>query len=284
MHADRYGDAEATAVRALSIGKDSSLLDATLFETALLQPNGPATARYPAGEAGKPDQWDLYELQALASAKDGKYKHAEELFRAAYGAAMRDNLTEKADDILIDQAHAEFEGGMSAAARATLRRVKQQPPSNPDAPILEAELGDSSLAERVLAAHSGLTDSDTLMTYVYGPQARAAIALNQAKPLQAVVELEPVAEYDYAAGFAVVTERAEAYLMAKQPEKAAFEYRKILDHPGVDPVSPLFPLARLGLARSESQMGDVDRSGADVDLPILMTARREYAGLIAARR
>ena len=190
MHADRYGDAESTAMCALSIGKDSSLLEATLFETALLQHNGPTTAAEVAGGESKPGQWDLYDLQALASAKDGRYKHAEELFRVAYGAAMRENLREKADDILIDEAHAEFEGGMSAAARATLQRVRQPPLSGPDAPFLEAELGDTPLAQRVLAAHSSLSDSDTLMTYVYGPQTRAAIALNQAKPLQAITELQ----------------------------------------------------------------------------------------------
>jgi hypothetical protein len=60
----------------------------------------------------------------------------------------------------------------------------------------------------------------------------------------------------------VIAERGEAYLMAKQPEKAAVEYRKILDHPGVDPVSPLFPLAWLGLARAEFQAGHIDQSKA----------------------
>jgi hypothetical protein len=32
--------------------------------------------------------------------------------------------------------------------------------------------------------------------------------------------------------------------------KAATEFQKILDHRGVDPVSPLYPLAHLGLGRA----------------------------------
>jgi len=73
------------------------------------------------------------------------------------------------------------------------------------------------------------------------------------------------------------------------------EYQKILDHPGVDPVSPLFPLALLGKARAESQAGRVAESradyeelfaqwrDADADLPVLQDARREYGLLGAAR-
>jgi tetratricopeptide (TPR) repeat protein len=134
------------------------------------------------------------------------------------------------------------------------------------------------------------------MTYVYGPRIRAQIALHQAKPSQAILELQPVAKYDFAAGFAGIAERGEAYLMASEPEKAAMEYRKIIDHPGVDPVSPLIPLAYLGLARAESQAGLVEQSRAsyeklfeqwkeaDADLPALLIARREYASLRAARR
>ena len=93
----------------------------------------------------------------------------------------------------------------------------------------------------------------------------------------------------------MIAERAKAYLMAGRPENAAIEDRKILDHPGVDPVSPLFPLAWLELARAESQMGHVEQSRADyerlfgiwseadADLPVLLTARKEFANLIAAR-
>jgi tetratricopeptide (TPR) repeat protein len=130
------------------------------------------------------------------------------------------------------------------------------------------------------------------MTYVYQPQTRAATALNQKKPQQAIQGLQPAADYDFAAGFALITERADAYRMAGQPEKAAIEYRKILDHAGVDPVSALFPLAWLGLARAESQMGHIEQSRADyeklfglwsqadADLPLLVAARREYKGII----
>ena len=252
-----------------------------------------AMARELAHDEKKQEKWGLYNLQALAFAKEGKFARAQQLFRAAYDAAMRENLAEKADGILIDEANAEIEGGMTAAARATLHRVRPQTLSSPQTALLEAELGDTAVAERTLSANSASLGSDTLMTYVYEPQTRAAIALNQKKPRQAMEALQEAADYDFAAGFAIITARAEAYTMAVEPEKAAAEYKKILDHAGVDPVSALFPLAWLGLARAESQMGHTEQSRvdyeklfslwsqADADLPAFVAARREYKAIVA---
>jgi len=296
LHADRYADAESTAARAISIGRDSHMLHVTLFETALLQHNRAAMDRQIAQSSGKEGEWEFLDLQALAAARAGELRHAEELFQAAHDSAMREDLPGKANDILIDQASAEFDLGMVPAARSTLRELNQPSSENPQAYFLEAELGAASPPQQDLPIHGRPTDSDTLMTYVYGPLVRAEAGLHQAKPLQSIAELEPSADYEFTAGFAVIDERAKAYQMARQPEKAAIEYRKILDHPGVDPVSPLLPLAWLGLARAESQAGHIEDSKADYnklfdqwsqadpDLPVLLAARREYATLTAPRK
>jgi eukaryotic-like serine/threonine-protein kinase len=296
MHAGRYADAKSTAARAVSIGRDSMPLHATLFETALLENNRAAMDSEIAQSEGKDDQWRFLNLQALVAAKNGSYKHAEELFHAAFNAAMTQQLPQKADDILIDEASASFDCGMTNAARATLHRIRAYNPSDPATELLHAELGDITPAARSIAAHSGPDSSDTLLTYVYGPRLRAQIALDQAKPQQAIAELQTAAPYDFAAGFATIAERGQAYLMANEPEQAATEYQKIVDHPGVDPASPLIPLAYLGLARAESKAGLVEQSRAtyeklfeqwkeaDPDLPVLLIARREYASLGAAHR
>lgn len=295
MHAGRYADAKAVAMRAFSIGKDSNMLHATLFETALLERDQAAMAREIAWSAGKEGEWNLLDLQALAAAKDGRWKRAEELFHAAYNAATGENLVEKANGILIDEAATDYDCGMAADARAVLRRVSLRQTDNPEAAFEQAELGNVSAAELALAAHSDPGGTDTLMTNVDGPLIRAEISLNGVKPLEAIEDLQPALEYDFAGGFATVFERGEAYLKAGEPEKAAIEYRKILDHPGGDPVSPLFPLARLGEARAEAQAGNLAASRADYealfaewkdadpDLPVLLTARREYAELGAAQ-
>ncbi|HEY6401865.1 MAG TPA: hypothetical protein VI479_10680, partial [Blastocatellia bacterium] len=64
--------------------------------------------------------------------------------------------------------------------------------------------------------------------------------------------------------------------------------QKIIEHRGWDTLSPLWPLARLGLARAMALQGDVAKSrqayeyffrlwnDADADLPILIEAKIEY--------
>ena len=87
------------------------------------------------------------------------------------------------------------------------------------------------------------------------------------------------------------TSRGQAYFEPDPDAKPAGEFQKILDHRGVDPLSVLYPLSQLGLARAHVLSGDVPKArksyqdffatwnDADPDLPILVQARQEYAGL-----
>ena len=82
--------------------------------------------------------------------------------------------------------------------------------------------------------------------------------------------------------------RGHAYLKLQQGVEATAEFQKILDHRGYAPLSPLYPLAHLGLARAAAKAGDITRSQkayedflagwkeADPGLPILIEAKREY--------
>ncbi len=69
------------------------------------------------------------------------------------------------------------------------------------------------------------------------------------------------------------------------------EFQKVLDHRGVDPLSILYPLAHLGLARAAVLQGDAAKArkayqdffalwkDADPDIPILQQAKQEYEKL-----
>ena len=70
--------------------------------------------------------------------------------------------------------------------------------------------------------------------------------------------------------------------------EAAAEFKKILDHRGVEPWSPFYNLAHLGLARASILNSDDATArteyqnffaawkDADQDLPILIDAKKEY--------
>ena len=72
---------------------------------------------------------------------------------------------------------------------------------------------------------------------------------------------------------------------------AAAEFEKIRAHPYIEPASPLWPLAHLGLARAAALQGDRVKSrqwyeeffrlwqNADAELPALRAAREEFARL-----
>ncbi len=73
------------------------------------------------------------------------------------------------------------------------------------------------------------------------------------------------------------------------PLEAAAEFRKITEHRGYEILSPLSPLAHLGIARAMALTGNTDASKkayeafltlwqeADANLPIFKEARREAA-------
>jgi predicted Zn-dependent protease len=269
---------------------DSSLIHATLFETALLQQDQSALSREIAWSRGKDVEWEFLDLQALVAAREGRLKHAEELFGAAYDSAQRDGLSETADDILLDQARMEFEFGLPAASRDTLSRLHNHGTTSLELAILRVQLGDTSVAQRYMAEHNPDTHSGTLMEYVYLPRLRAALAIERGKPLEAVAALEPAMPYELA-DYNVLMQRAGAYLQAGRPGMAVHDYLKVLANRGVDPVSILYPLAQLGVARAYAMENNkvVSRSeyekffnsckDADADLPVLKQAHLEFARL-----
>ena len=85
--------------------------------------------------------------------------------------------------------------------------------------------------------------------------------------------------------------RGRAYLAALQFPQAEAEFRKVIDHPTVEPLSANHVLAYLGLARALALEGNTGGScteyqqfftmwkNADSELPVLRLARLEYAKL-----
>ena len=85
--------------------------------------------------------------------------------------------------------------------------------------------------------------------------------------------------------------RGNAFLQARQPDAAAREFQRILDHKGVAGETPVQALAHLGLARARAAAASKDAAktayqdffalwkDADPDLPLLKQAKAEYAKL-----
>ncbi|HUA91515.1 MAG TPA: winged helix-turn-helix domain-containing protein [Terracidiphilus sp.] len=291
--ANQLAEAQTVAAEAQRRGKDSAGLHASLFEIAAANRNANALAQemqWAANNSNGWYGWYFLFLRGEAAAAAGKHKQADDLFRNAWEVAERQRLEEAADHILIYQATVELGFGLPAHSRVTLSHTRNADFHSPDFAIARAQLGDSSLAERFISTSSGDPHPGTIPANVDLPRVRATLAMAKGKPLDAVAALEPARPYEMAS-YTVPNQRAEAWLKAGHPEFAVSEYQKILTNQGVDPLSPLYPMAHLGIARAYSRQNKIAESRseyehffalwkeADTDLPLLAQARAEYARL-----
>ncbi|HEY1743818.1 MAG TPA: winged helix-turn-helix domain-containing protein [Granulicella sp.] len=288
--AGRFDDAKRIGQLARDKDKFAYGLNATLFEIAFSERDQKAITETTAWMASHPDDWYLLTFQASAAASVGRYKDAVKFYNQAYAIAKRENLSESADNILLQQAQAEAAFGWPSEARATLGRLAHPAPDNRDLMLLRAQLGDTTDAQRFLAANEAKSGSATLMAHVYLPQAHAVLAVQHRKPLEAITALETARLYELA-DYTVPIQRAEAYLQAKQAGPAIVEYKKVLANPGVNAISPQYPLTHLGLARAYAMSGDLASAraeyesflsawkDADPNLPVLISTKEELAKL-----
>ena len=161
---------------------------------------------------------------------------------------------------------------------------------------LLARTGDTSRSQKIADDLVRQYPTDTVLNKVFVPLALATSDLQRNQPAQAVAQLEVATPYELgsepgSAGYWVNYIRGEALLKARDGVKAAVEYQKILDHRGIDPPSPLYSLARLGVGRAYALQGDSAKAklayqdffalwkDADPDVPVLKAAKAEYEKL-----
>jgi eukaryotic-like serine/threonine-protein kinase len=153
--------------------------------------------------------------------------------------------------------------------------------------------GDLDQATHLATDLATRLPDDTTVQFEYLPTIRAAVLLRRGEAVKAIEEMKKAGPYELCLGTRLLPNyiRGEAYLAAGQGAAAAGEFQKILDHPGIVANDSIEPLARLGLARSYPQSGDAAKArtayqnffvlwkDADPDLPILISAKSEYAKL-----
>jgi tetratricopeptide (TPR) repeat protein len=192
MRDNRFFDAKAIGALAKQRGKDSVGLHETLFEIAVYEQDSVALsdeAQWATAHSTGWYGWFYPYSEAEAKSMTGNFRQAEALFHTAYEIAKEQRASESADDLLMVEARMELDFGFPALAKSTLQRIENQNPDVPDLAVLYARLGDTSAAQRYLAAYSSRT-GDTQMMHIYLPEVRAALAMKQGKPLDATAALE----------------------------------------------------------------------------------------------
>jgi tetratricopeptide (TPR) repeat protein/predicted Ser/Thr protein kinase len=296
----RFDEATAVFDEALARKIDDLPIHVGLFEIAFVKNDTAMQARQVQWASGqRREEWMLF-TQAQAAASLGKLRVTHEMVRRAGTLLLKGNLKDFASLIGAWEGLAEAEFGNHAAAREKARKALALARGRDAlmvAALALALAGDVAAADTLAADLDRDFPTDTLVKMVWLPATRAAIEMARGNGRKAVELLPPAGSYETGrmtrqfGSLAPVYVRGLAYLRAGSGAQAAAEFRKIVEHRGVTPVSEVHALARYGLARAAALGDDAGAArtayqdffelwkDADPDIPILQRARREYAQL-----
>jgi DNA-binding winged helix-turn-helix (wHTH) protein/tetratricopeptide (TPR) repeat protein len=288
--AGRFADAKRVANAAISEGRDGWGIHSILFQIAYAERD--AAKIKTEGEWGLTQgtvNLSLFNL-GYAAATSGRMRAAMDYFLRARTASLRGGDTDFADSVTRSMARVLIQFGDLGQARAVLKPAAANTNDAGDWAFLHAAVGNFASAQQFVAASSSLTEKNTFHLYYDLPLVRAQLALLAHKPADAIQLLEPARPYQIR-DFNVPSLRAQAETEAGMLDAAAEDYRLILANQGVDPISPLYPLAHLRLARVLAKQMKTDEArqqyraffdawkDADPDLPLFQAAKNEFARL-----
>jgi DNA-binding winged helix-turn-helix (wHTH) protein/predicted Zn-dependent protease len=293
--ATRFADAKAIGRLAVAKGLDGWDIHGLLYEIAFAEGDAAAMAAQVAKEKGRPTETWMLDYEAWGAATAGQLKRSRVLFEKSIETAREQGPDSREDvaNFLEGYIEALSVFGLKQDARK-LADTSTGLEDSEYAPFAFAMAGDFDRAATLATALGNRHPDSMEINDEVIPVARAIIALGQRNPNEAIAALEPSRPYELRDFWAPYL-RGQAYLETNAPDKAAAEFGKILANRGVDGLSPLYPLAYLGLARALHMQGKLDESraayerffsfwkNADGDLPILQDAQREYAQLPSSR-
>ena len=298
-YTNRLDEAKAVAQSAISQKLDAISMHFMLFAIAVIQ--GDQAALQSESSWGKGTPHEVFVTTLLSNYQDsiGKVRLSRETAQRALDLARTYNFTELPTTVLSAQAvHDALHGFTESARRKAAERLRLSsasgPPTGPA--FAFAIIGDSGQSQKLLDELNKELPTDTVFQTCVAPSSRAQNLLHQNKPADAVAALEPGRKYELGwnnayCAYAVIYTRGLAYLQFHDGVKAAAEFQKILANPGISTVSVYLPLAKLQLARAYALQGDTVKArtayqdffaawkDADLDIPILIQAKSDYAKL-----
>ncbi|MBM3804542.1 MAG: hypothetical protein FJW26_19770 [Acidimicrobiia bacterium] len=290
LRLNRFAEARNVITQALQQKLDIPAFHTFLYQIAFINNDSAGVQQQLGWASGKPYEYLAFDWQAGAAASAGQRRRAQELSRRAIDLAALGSSKEVAAQYATEQALLDAVFGDCQRARAHAAKglnLERGRASLPRAALALALCNQTDQARLLVDELTKRYPEDTLLNSIWLPAVGAATELQRGNATQAIERLEQ-SRYEAAAEFWTQYLRGQAYLKLKQGSEASTEFQKILDHRGYAPLSVLYPLAHLGVARAAVLAGDVARSraayedffrmwqSADPDLRILLEAKREY--------
>lgn len=296
MAFNRFEEARSMMQRAVAAKADNMFIHQLLFDIAFMNNDSDGMQQQLKWAEGKSGEYFLLSESANLAAAHGQMQKAQELMERSVQATDRLGYKDTSANTHASWALTEAEVGNAAKARefaATSMSEGRGRGNLESAAIALAMAGDAARAQTIIDDLSHRYPSDTLLHSVFMPEVAELIALNRKAPDQAIDALRSASPYELGINVFPLTNyfRGLAYLQAKRGAEAAAEFQKIIDHRGIDAVTPEHSLAKLGLGRAHVMTGDTAKAraayqdflalwkDADPDVPILKEAKAEYAKL-----
>ncbi len=292
----RFDEARVVASRILDRDPDNTSAHLTLYAMASLGGNEAGASREVAWGRKHPDDTGMPYVEAESAAQHGRIAESLRLFRDVARIDQAGGSDESAADALaLSGEIAALVGENTAAQQASDAAVALMRNELVVglAALVNAQTGRPRLAQQQLDELERAHPLSTFTLGIYAPMARLVLA-GQGVTASQVTDLMAAAtpyELSQEGGLLPAFVRGRGYLKAGAPQQAVPEFQTVIDHIGVDPITPLYPLAYLELARAEAALGQADQSRAayrtflafwkeaDRDTPLRRAAQREFPGV-----
>jgi serine/threonine protein kinase/predicted Zn-dependent protease len=297
---NRFDEARMAFEQELRRRPDDMASRIGMYVIASLRGDTAAMQQHVAWASGKTGaEGVFFSLERGTAAYYGKLAKARGFVQRSITADLRENLKTNAAAApalasIFEADYGDLESARKDAAAALAAAPGEI--AKISAALSLAETNDVSRAEAIAAELNQRFPHSTLLNNIWLPSIRARIALSRGDPAQAIKLLQVTLQNDLAQNPPLPSLypaylRGQAYLRAQQPDAAAQEFQKILDHRGIVGNSPVAALAHLGLAHAYALTGDSAKArtkyqdffalwkDADPDIPILKQAKAEYEKL-----
>jgi DNA-binding winged helix-turn-helix (wHTH) protein/tetratricopeptide (TPR) repeat protein len=298
MADNRYAEAQQICSDAIARNRVSAVLRRVNFQLAFA--NGDAKRIQGAAEGMEKDVSNSFTL-AEAKLAEGRVKEAKRMFAASAALARTAGLPGiEATDLSAEAIDLALIGEKEEAVRLARASVSADAGefgySQPM--VVLAMFGTPEEVAEIGRKMDGAYPLSEYNIGIFWPQANGLLARRRGATAEQILKtMAPAVPYELGqqAVLLPVYIRATVLADAGDGARAVKEFQRLLDHRGVDPTSPLLPLAHLGLARANYLTHQAKEScaeyqeflreweNADPDVPILRTARAESAARCSAR-
>ena len=289
---NRFEDAKSVLRQALAQKLETTNMHLRLFHIAVVQDDAAAMKEQVDWAAAKPEEAQMW--QAQAAEFSGQLAKANQFTDRVIELMRTSDSKEATAQMLLQQALRNATFGSCGQVGETVRKALEL--SREQAKLITAA-NALAVCNQPRAAQTLIDELvkrfplDTLQNVVSIPITRSQIELTRGDGSPVIQLLESSRKYEVAGEFWPQYLRGQAYLKQKNGAAAAKEFQAIIDHRGWYPLSPLYPLAQLGVARAAANEGDAAKArrayqdfftlwkDADSSIPILVAARQEYEKL-----